>query len=289
MHAAGGYNGGYSYPTKPAGRQSESVVFSDRTATVFGTWASERRELWPGVFTLILFAFFGPAVVSGLRIATDPTARYWLGWHSWFILVVPALLVVCHGLHMVAERPRFWPTLFSSVVPSAIVILVGYVTLVPIGIYSKELVSTDCTTYASKFELENAYRSAATIFDTCVERVAAYTNSSLDATFFLIDLPDCAEYQAALGTSEYTRQWAYLQQLEANQACSGWCTPGEPGLWTRTHSTLDLCASAAGAQMRGKIQRLGQRMTVLGVVQLFFSMWGMNCIHVVMKTMDVPW
>lgn len=187
--------------------------------------------------------------------------------HQMEVIVVCVLfvLVVCHFLHLRAGRPRFWPTMFSTVFPAVVLAISGYFVTMPLKHIGDDLRSPDCTSNSRKFEVETAYRKALEIFDSCVTRVAVATKASVKETAPLLDLTDCAEYKSAGEFSKYGREWVYLEALEKSQFCSGWCTPGSPALWTRNHDTLDLCASVSGIVLQEKVGLLVGRMLVLGV------------------------
>mmetsp|Transcript_31163 Transcript_31163/g.85380 ORF Transcript_31163/g.85380 Transcript_31163/m.85380 type:complete len:275 (+) Transcript_31163:114-938(+) len=272
------------------GAASTGYPMKEMTAAeLFGEWAYLRRELWPGAFTLCLFAMFAPAIVASLTIATNATAVYWLGGVGWFILLVPALLVVSHVYHYCAGRPRLFPTIVGTVVPSLIVILIGFLALKPIAGVASKLDSADCTSYPEKYKLDLAYRSAAQTFDTCVQRVATSTSTTAEATAPLLDLSDCSEYKTSPEGDDYSSQWAYLQKMEVNQVCSGWCTPGEPALWTRTHYAMDLCANAAAAELTGKVANLGRRLMLLGILELIASIYVVLTMQAVLKKTLTSW
>jgi hypothetical protein len=247
--------------------------------------------LFPGIFTLLVAAFFGPSLVVGVKAGSDPNTRYWLGTGTLStILLIPVILLVCHILHLIAGRPRFYPSLCSTVIPSIIVLYCGLALFIPSGGKASMLHSTDCTTFGAKLDLDDAYRSAAMIFDTCVQRVAISTNSTAELTAPLIDLQDCSEYQTSTTEiDQYSTQWAYLETLERTEGCSGWCTPGEPALWSRDHYAMDLCSRAAGTIMQGKVKRAGSRLIVLGIFQLLISVFGMNTLNNMMVKRQIDW
>jgi hypothetical protein len=251
---------GASEPLQPAKVRMEGLAL-DR----FAAWVMERPGLWPGIFTLCVSAIFAAPLVVAWRLIVDPSARYWTRHQiDLIVVVVIFLVVVCHLLHMRAGRPRFWPTFFSTLFPALVLALSGYFIMTPLGHIGDELRSPDCTSNSQKFEVEMAYRRALEIFDACVTRVASATKASVKETAPLLDLTDCAEYKSAGEFSKYGREWVYLEALETSQFCSGWCTPGSPALWSRTHDTLDLCASVSGIALQEKVGLLGGRMLVLG-------------------------
>lgn len=273
------------YPVKYESQGDILRGLSDFTA-----WAIERRGLWPGIMTLCLFAVFGPPLIAAWRVSTDPSAKYWIGgWPFWICVVVVALIVVCHFWQLLAGRPRFFPILLSGAIPALVIMVAGYFVMVPIGGVVQELASTDCVTYDRKVEVENAYRSALELFDSCVTRVAQATESTVQVTAPLIDLTDCAEYKSSKDFQLYGREWAYLQALEDTQFCSGWCTPGSPALWSRNHDVMDLCSNTASIVLQGKVKRLAVRMVALGAAALVVSIYAIFSLQEFMTKQGINW
>lgn len=257
----------------------------------FVDWCYVRRDLWPGIFTLCLAAFYSPSVLVGLHLGLDHNTQYWFGKTTLrMVLTIPVLILICHVIHHFAARPRFWPFLVSTVAPAIITLIVGLHVFGPINRTVLFLYSSDCTTYTQKLQVDNAYRSAAALFDTCVQRVATSTDSTVEATASLIGLEDCSEYQTATeDVAAYSKEWAYLAELEETEACSGWCTPGSPSLWTRPHEVYDLCSHAAAGVMQGKALRSARRMLVLGMAQLSISVLLIAHVSNLMIKRNIGW
>lgn len=249
-------------------------------------WAIHRPGLFPSVFTLCASAVCAPAIGSVLMISMDATANYWFGKVSYFMLLVPLCLIVCHWFHACAGRPRFYLTCCSTVVPALIVIIVGSVILSRVYLTSSNRTWFDCSTGTS---LEVAYREAYRVFDTCANRVANQTGSTLADTVPKIDILDCKEYIADSVAVQYASQWAYLGAVETSQACTGWCTPGSPALWSRHHVYSDICSYAVYEQLWSKVGRLARHMIVCGIVQLVASVLCLHSLSLAMYTMGVAW
>lgn len=258
----------------------------------FVEWCYERRDLFPAVFTLAIFAMFSPVLIIGLDVARDPSVQYWIGYGTLKCMTwVIVLVIICHIFHLVAARPRFYPMLCSTVIPSLMILLAGIYLMMPTRHVGAMLRSDDCTSFSKKLQVDNAYRSAAQIFDTCVQRVALSTNSTAEATAPLLDVTDCSEFQTAPSDviSEYKEPWAYLQKLEETEGCSGWCTPGEPTIWTRQHYVLDLCSKAAGNVISGKVQRAAMQLLVIGFLEFMASLLMVNTLSNAMRKRGIEW
>jgi hypothetical protein len=144
----------------------------------------------------------------------------------------------------------------------------------------------DCASWHRKYELDAAWRSAAGIYEVCLQRVATATNATTEATAALVSLGDCSEYKMRSPERDlYAKQWNYLEHLENSQACTGWCTPGERGLWSTAHRAMDLCSRAAGQKLDGEIKKLALRMIALGIVAFIVSIYALGVMQNVLSRM----
>uniref|UniRef100_A0A7S0F882 Uncharacterized protein n=1 Tax=Pyrodinium bahamense TaxID=73915 RepID=A0A7S0F882_9DINO len=257
------------------------------------TWMHNRRGLFPGLHSLLAFAIFGIPVIGGIELGTDSSVLYWIGWHTWFVLVVPLLLVASHLMHVVSGRPQFNAMLLSTVIPALIVICIGYSVTIPIGGITDRLFSSDCTTYSDKTYLDSAYKVAANIWKACVAREVNETGRSVQAVKFSMIVNDCDEYQAVVGNpAEYNKwrvQWRYLRELETRQACSGWCDVGQESLWTTDHEPKDLCSTTVGGILDTAVKRLASRMLVSGLIALVVSLIVLVAVQEYMIRLGVEW
>jgi len=237
---------------------------------------------------MIVFALFGPPVITGVRLAVNPSVEYWTGVQAWAILAVPVLLLVCHVIHYRWGRPNFYAFVGSSLLPSVIVIIVASKHFAPTKAVSHRLESSDCTTYEDKLQLQQAYDAAKTIYDVCMSRAASAAHMTLPDVQKLIDITDCPEYHAD-SANEYKRDWDYLNNLENQEFCSGWCHPEEIALWNRRTKPLDTCSSAASHALQGVVKSNARRMLVIGYVYTVMSIIGVFVLDETLNKMNIPW
>lgn len=247
--------------------------------------------LFPGIFTLGAAAMFGSPVMTGLSMAHDTSVRYWIGTFAWVVIIIPILLLGCHLVHHYHGRPRFIPVLLSTCVPALIIICVGYVHSAPIGNVSNRLFSTDCTTYQEKFHLETAHAVAQRLLNTCIGRVSMEMNITVRQASHIIELRDCSEYQNYHnpgGGSEtlgnWQREWAFLESLEGELSCSGWCYPSRT-LWGPNIVMRDLCTNTAAVVLESRVNHWASRMFTVGVLQLILSAGAIFTIQEILNRM----
>lgn len=280
-----GYGQMPGYPAKPIYRGGEDIL----------AWMREHQGLFPFMFTLSALAIFASPVITGVRMAIDPSVNYWIGTWAWIVLAIPALLLGSHLIHLWNGRPRFFPVLMSTVVPSLLIIIVGYGHSTLNGV-SNRLLSTDCTTYREKFRIESAHRIAEQVMNSCITRVASETSISEAQARAIVRVQDCAEYRqydtASWGRAQhgdFHKEWAYLQRLEEEQTCSGWCNAG-PTLWAPGGAVQrDICTNTAAAVLEGQVGRWASRILCLGIVELLMSVLTIFLIQEALNKMGIEW
>lgn len=250
----------------------------------------KRHQLFPSLMTLAFFALFGYPIVAGVSLALDPTVAYFIGRWGFMVLAIPFLIFIGHAAHEKYQRPRFWAVMGSTVLPALIVIAVAYAHVLPLGHLNAVLVSQDCTSYPLKFKLQNAYEAAAALFGQCATRVAGATNSTPTSAAMLLDVTDCVEYRVSQLHQVYDEQWALLGKLEQAQGCSGFCIPGQIGLWSRQPSAGDTCAVVAATSIKTVAKTLAFRMLGTGLGILVFAalmIFGLN--EIIVKKLGKSW
>lgn len=262
-------------------------------ATLFSTLGQYRR-VFPGLFTMFCFALFGPAIITGVRLASDPNVQYFIGGQGSSVIIIPILLIVCHLCHIRLGKPNFFLMMFSTVIPALLIFFVGYSHYVPITGVVDRLRSSDCTTYELKYRIESAYRAARTVYDTCLERIVAETGSTMEAVASGVTLQECQEYgipaEGADPHAAWRREWVFLQGLETQEECTGWCHEEEP-MWLHNtgHMPQDICSNVAATVLAGKVERSSLRMVGNAFMDFFVSVCTLGFIQEVMNHNKMEW
>lgn len=259
----------------------------------FKMWMNNRRGLFPALHSLLAFAIYGVPILNGIQLGIDPSVLYWIGWHSWFVMLVPLLLVICHFFHAVKGRPQFNAMVMSTVVPALIVIAIGYSVMVPISGITDRLMSSDCTTYTDKTYLNDAYEAAAQIWESCLLRESNETGRSVKELKAQMVVDECLEYSEndvkQEGARNWAPQWRYLRSLEVNQDCSGWCNTAQESLWTTDHQSKDICSSIVASILNAKVRKVASRMLLSGLIALVVSLVALVAVQEYMIRLGVDW
>mmetsp|Transcript_13151 Transcript_13151/g.29952 ORF Transcript_13151/g.29952 Transcript_13151/m.29952 type:complete len:262 (+) Transcript_13151:47-832(+) len=225
------------------------------------SWSWKKyKGLYPGLFTMLALAVFSSPVVLCIRLAADPTTSYWLGLCPWAVLAVPALILIGHGWQH--KEPSLLGLILASLVPSAVVLILAQVMQGSIQAAIPQLHARDCSTFVQKWNIEEAYRAAYDLYQTCTEEAH-------DSGHLISSIEDCPEYPKQL--PRFEERWAYLKHLELHESCSGFCFEGETPLWSPGNRHIDMCAPVVGQALQDKGVRNLSRMFSSAMVCLVLS------------------
>lgn len=248
------------------------------------------NNLWPHAFTMAGFAIFGAPVIFGVHLAQDASVKFWIGPFGWITLVIPFLIVVCHLVHLKVGRPNQLALIFSTVIPATILLIVANIHLMGMKVIGSQLASTDCINYRDKLDVERAWGAAAVLYRECLTRTADENKIRFEDGMQIFRLPECEEYHAQPDKyAEYRDTWNYLQSLEEEQQCSGWCQESTP-IWT-FNAVTDSCSYAAGTVLKVKIASQASRMLAYSTLAMVLSVGGVAFIgsHVRAATGQHHW
>lgn len=251
------------------------------------SWMAYRRGLFPALYSLCTLAIFVPPIIEGIHIGIDASVKYWIGYYSFAVLLIPAMLVASHMIHVFTGKPQFYAVLLSTAVPSIIVIAIGNIHLVQIGRISERLMSTSCSSFDDNAVLNSAYRAAEEVLSGCVGRTATATGESIEAVRAHLTLQDCIGQGQP--EDKFSREWWYLSNLQAEQECTGWCQPAKTSVWMADITAGDACSSTAGNILSGKVQRAAQHMVVTGLIDLVISVVALGVIQETLIRQQVEW
>lgn len=188
-------------------------------------------SMWPVVFTSICLLLFVLPSFMLIYISRQPATDY-LGsnWTS-ITVVIPVVLALVHW-HQHTNGPNKFAMIAGLAIPSLILVILGEKQQQGAGSNVQSLFSIDCEMLSEKAELQLEWEAAQAFWSKCTNDTVAKSKPPVTSAFITqhFRIQDCTDYKDALALHPTT--WPYLQSLEENYACTGFCTPGQQ-LWSK--------------------------------------------------------
>lgn len=253
-----------------ANMESEIASFGAKKSTV--SFASHWRELgvhekeaFQDKLTLAMLLAFGAPTVLSVLISYDISAAYWIGRFGGTIAIFNVIWVI--GWNTLVAKEMFLrrtPVVLMMLVPGLLFLASSQYHQQQAKRLAYIFQLSDCT-FVEKANLEVAWQEASKIYMECVEIHMNITGSPRFDVERITQVQRCPGY--AKGMQDWGPQWQYLQSLETQEQCSGWCSRNGP-LWSKFDSKLDgalkhdTCSIAAGDILGTKIRTMSFQMLV---------------------------
>jgi len=231
--------------------------------------ARDVMRMFPTAFTMLsVFLFLIPAALA-LRNDIDPVVTYWRGDSAshLFLAIIPLIIVAAHIYHVRFGANKYVSSL-AAIVPGLMLVVFGF----RMGTTNPErgLFSIDCNIMPEKANLQLEWEAAKLLYKTCLQETANKPNSTMTLDYLSqhFTIQDCTEYERDLAFHQKT--WPYLQYLEENIGCTGFCIPGPP-LWTppsKPHK--DSCAVAVASAFKYMAAPHAKQMLMISVLTVGF-------------------
>mmetsp|Transcript_43353 Transcript_43353/g.119946 ORF Transcript_43353/g.119946 Transcript_43353/m.119946 type:complete len:303 (-) Transcript_43353:112-1020(-) len=212
--------------------------------------------------TLVLLLVFGIPCVSCTLMTTQSSVAYWIG-NSGFYTSACCFLWILLGHHVFFSSARRFVVIQLLVLPGIAFVLVAHShRLVALDV-EEQLVVQDCVAFPGKHRLERAWNEANAILEACVDNQIRITGSPRHEVERNSVVQRCPGY--AEGSKEWGRDWDYLQALETEERCSGWCEYRR-ALWhSNTESVVfsqNKCSTVVSRQLRRQVRRVSGQIMV---------------------------
>jgi hypothetical protein len=225
------------------------------------------RKIFPAAFTLISLCLFMVPVYLAVYSARHPAVRYFHGQWYYMLIIIPIIILVVHFYH-IRNGPNRYVTNLAMLVPSFLLLLYGTHLLTNATSAADRMFSTDCTTMREKMQLQREWEAAESLYSSCLKSTAVSRNLSSAYLAKNFRVQDCTEYESALAS--HRREWNFLQYLEENQACTGFCKPGAQ-LWS-SGPHKDSCSVAVASVFRYVVRSNCLQVVVISLITLCCTM-----------------
>lgn len=244
-------------------------------------------SMFPTAYTIFVFAVFITPIWQICHIGHDSNVQYWVGPWCHIAAVLPMFFVAAHVVHLKKKVPHKPIVIISIFVPAITLLVISDIVMTVAYDKADQLFSTDCDTFEGKRELQRAWNVAENMYFKCLQDTIAQQNRNLtlETAVQLYRITDCEEYAPA--HAQHARQWDYLQYLEENHVCAGWCS-GATRLWTLRDAT-DNCAVAASSVFTGKIQHISRQVLVYIILTIIMCALVLIIIGPKLRAMGFKW
>lgn len=264
MYSQGGVYGGV-----PVGGPSGVYPVNPGPGYVFKT-------VFASLFCFCCFAIFLYPMISTWHVAADENEAYWFTRWPLVSLMVPPLFIGVYVYHQMKGHPNKWFVILSIILPVILFLSMGIAMYVQSDYLADDL-EKRCPSHSETNKLDADWTRARNFYACCLVRLG---NPSLQQycpnvasqkapTNFTPLIQSCVGYEGAKNDN-----WEYLQFLEVNYGCTGFCSSGQPALWTRQSTPRDACSRSVAVVFRAKQMRIGLQLIVFScIVLVLFAGW----------------
>jgi len=245
-------------------------MYSMATCVGFNLKAHESiaQRLAPWFYTLLCFILFASPIGHTYSLSQDMQVRYWITDRLAVVLLLPALYAAVQ-FWQAANCRIMRPLVGLSLIGSCVFLFfLGDMAILRSAKVENSLVSQDCETDLEKHKIQIQWQNAYLFYQQCMEKTFEQTGTSLEVSYGLYRIQDCAGYTDQLYANP---AWPYLGQLEEKYNCGGWCKRGQP-LWT-FKPVKDSCSTTVADVLSNRVQfGMSQVLLYMLLVVIFCSL-----------------
>jgi len=241
--------------------------------------------VFPAAFTMVCSLLFILPLYTVISVANEPVVKYFSAQVSWVLLIIPVIIAVTHIIHVRTKVPNKYAVMATLIVPGFLLLIFANAEYVSAADKADKLFSTDCDTFSIKRELQREWEAAYSIYTQCLNSTAASSAYSIAQLQQNFRIQDCEEYPAAL--KSHKRAWNYLQYLEENNHCSGWCYHGQQ-IWS-SQVTKDGCAITVSSVYKLYVRPNAGEVCLIMIFTLAVSAVLLILIGPVIRSLGIDW
>lgn len=236
--------------------------------------SSQENRSWDLVNAGILFALFtifAYPLLACWSMSYDENVQYWIGTYMfWWTVPIPIWFFIFYFIQINMTRPKAAMVVWTFILPCVIFFLVGGSLRFRAQLVMDRISGEDCSVHKDNRALVKAHERAVEKYKECHP---AGGKSGFDVLF-----QSCAKYETWRKEDGNKKTWDYLQYLETNFACTGFCQPAEESLWSHKEyyekSNWDACFNVVYSVMLSKVARGGLMLMIYPVfVIVGFLIW----------------
>lgn len=240
------------------------------------------RDTFNDKFMFVLLLVVGTPCISSLLVSSSPALTYWIG-KGGFIVGVGCFLWIFLGYQFLNREAihRRLAVINLLVIPViALTVVSHFNKLTALDIHT-QLSVQDCIAFPAKTRLEHAWQDASDLLDSCLIEHARLTGSTLEELQRVDGVHRCPGYEK--GREKWKKEWDYLQLLEQEEQCSGWCE-SRRSLWHAAPPEQlrrpDRCSIVVARAMKSQIYRTSKQITFYCLAAVVVLGAGLSLIEV---------
>jgi len=188
------------------------------------------QDMFPMAYTGVSVMLFMVPCFTLIYIMRQPAVNYLVNdgnVQQSLLVLVPIVIVLSYFYHA-KFGPNKYVTGLGLLIPAILLLVEGMAVQSQSVSFVQSLASIDCDILPQKAHLQLEWEAAHAFFQKCTKDTAATTNYTSEFLMKNFRIQDCNEY--AKVQAAHASTWGYLQSLEENYACTGFCVPGAQ-LW----------------------------------------------------------
>lgn len=225
-------------------------------------------RMFPPAFTLSLCLLYLVPTFLLIYVNRNPVVSYFNSSWVYLLLLIPVIIACVHVRHQRKQAPCKHSVICALFVPSLLLFFFANNTVQQASSMNNKLLSTDCDTFKTKELLQLSWENAYTAFMTCVNQTNYAGGVPQDLLMQNFRLEDCSEY-SSIAAKQGGPDWKYLQYLEENQGCAGWCYPAQQ-LWSVT-PFKDSCSTTVATAFKYLVGPHAKEIQLIMLLVLLFS------------------
>jgi hypothetical protein len=190
-----------------------------------------------------------------LFLSFKPSVAYWFGSSELIIAVgVIVWIILSYVMFTAGALKRVTATLCILVLPCTVMAIFSEMQELKFKFLGTGLRSNECSSSSEKVHIQEAWIAAKNLSVKCDQYLMQATGAPINQIMDVRRFDACPGYSALYVV--HKPEWDYIETLEGNYRCGGWCFPSYP-LWKTANYTLDSCSLAAGQAMENSISHMG--------------------------------
>jgi hypothetical protein len=236
-------------------------------------------KMFPMAFTGVSVMVFMIPSFTLYHIMQLPAVNYLIKVPVELVFVVPFIILVFHGFHM-THGPSKYATPVAFLIPAILLMTLGILMNGGGHKYMQALYSIDCDMLPQKAHLQLEWEAASSFFKTCTTDTAT-KHSNFTAAFLASNfrIQDCTEYETV--RAQHADSWGFLQSLEENYACTGFCIPGQQ-LWSKGPHK-DSCSVAVSMIFKYFVQPRSEKVFLMMLLTMILTLIGFGVLAPMLK------